>query len=129
MSYFFILPSYLTWHYSEAFKDITRVWTNFLWFIFNFFSITILLKTFFSPWRRIQEGRTKEGFHPEDIAEAFVTTTVMRIIGMMLRSFIIIVGLLVTLAVFWGGLLFYAVWMLLPVLVPVSFIYGLSLLV
>jgi len=125
MSYLFIVPNYISWHYSQALKDITRVWTNFLWFFFNFFSIGLLAKTFFAPWKRITEGRNREGFHMEDIAEVLVTNTVMRLIGAMMRSILIIVGTLITIGVFWAGLLFYAAWILLPALLPISFVYGL----
>jgi len=125
---FFVIPSYLAWHYSEALKDITRIWTNFLWFIANFFSLTLLLRTFFSPWQRLTEGRAREGFHAEDIAEAIMTNTIMRLVGMLMRSIAIILGITMLLIVFCAGIAFYAVWLLLPVLATTSFVYGLMLL-
>lgn len=114
------------WHYGEALSDIVRVWTNFLWFLYNYFSLPLLLRTFFAPWRRIREERSKKGFSPEDIAETVVTNTVMRLVGALMRLVIIAVGSVVVLAAFWAGLLFYAVWLLMPLLIPVSFIFGLS---
>ncbi|OHA17751.1 MAG: hypothetical protein A2664_04025 [Candidatus Taylorbacteria bacterium RIFCSPHIGHO2_01_FULL_46_22b] len=129
MSYFFILPSYLLWHYTEGLRDMTRVWTNFLWFLYNFFSIPILAKTLFEPWRRIQEQKHRGGFSPEDIAETLMTNTIMRLVGALIRLCTIAIGTCVILVVFWGGILLYGAWLLLPALIPASFLYGLSSLI
>jgi|SRR3989344_1779381 len=128
MNYLLIFPSYFFWHYGEAFKDITRIWTNFIWFTFNFFSIPLLLPTFFSPWRRIREERVKGTLHLEDIAGVILTNTVMRLVGMFLRAIILLLGILFVFTVFWIGVCFYVVWIVLPVLVPLSLFYGLSIL-
>ncbi|OHA26237.1 MAG: hypothetical protein A3C06_04585 [Candidatus Taylorbacteria bacterium RIFCSPHIGHO2_02_FULL_46_13] len=129
MSYFLIIPSYVYWHYTEALRDIARVWTNFLWFLYNFFSVSLLTRTLFAPWQRISEKRTRTGLHMEDIAEVVVTNTIMRAVGALLRFILIVVGVLSVLIAFWAGLLFYVLWILLPALIPVSFFYGLSIFV
>ena len=129
MSYLSLLPAYLSWHYSEAYREIIRVWTNFVWFSYNFFSLPLMLKGFFAPWQRITEKRTKPGFHPEDIAEAVVTTTIMRLVGMLFRSVVIIVGTALTLLVFWGGLVFFIAWTFLPILAVGSVVYGVTIFV
>ena len=125
MSYFFIIPSYLIWHYSEALKDITRVWTNFLWFISNFFSLPLLFKTFFAPWKRIEEKRPR-GFSLEIIAEVVIANTLMRFVGAVIRFGVVVVGIVAILFVFWFGIFFFVLWLLLPVLAPLSFIYGVA---
>lgn len=124
MSFLAIIPSYLYWHYTEAFKDMTRVWTNVLWFLASFFSLGLLLRTFFAPWRRIAETRKSGTFGVENIAEVIVTNTVMRVLGAVMRLCIIFVGALAILVVFWGGLALYLAWLLLPALAPLSFLYG-----
>ena len=129
MSYLYILPAYISWHYGEAYREIVRVWTNFVWFVYNFFSMSIMVKTFFSPWMRLKEKRLKAGFHGEDIAEVIVMNIIMRAIGAMMRFFIIVIGTCFTLLVFWGGLVFFVLWTLLPFLCGASFMYGLSLFI
>ena len=128
MPYFLIIPNYLAWHYGEAYRDIIRLWTNFLWFFGNFFSLTLLIKTFFAPWKRIKEGRGAR-FSLENIAEAVVTNTVMRLVGALMRSAVILAGSIAVLAVFWLGILLIAVWTLLPLLLVLSFIYGLTVFI
>ena len=127
MAFISLLPSYIAWHYGEALRDGLRVWTNFLWFLSNFFSLSLLSRTLFAPWKRIQESRGKLSL--ENIAEMLVTNTIMRLVGALLRSVIIIIGGLAVLVTFWIGILFYIVWLLLPALLFVSLFYGVSLII
>ncbi len=125
MSFLAILPSYIFWHYTAAFGDIVRVWTNFLWFFYNFFSIPLLLKTFFAPWKRIQEGKG-EGFNLENIAEAVVTNTIMRVVGAVVRFVMLLFGSFSVLIVFWLGATFFLVWALWPLLIVASLFNGIA---
>ena len=49
-----ILFEWLFWHFWEAPKGILKAWQNILAFNLEFFSIDLLFKTFFSPWRGFQ---------------------------------------------------------------------------
>ena len=122
----FILPAYFAWHYGEALSDIIRLWTNYIWFFYNFFSLPVLVKTLFAPWQRIQEGKRRAGFHVEDIAEAFVTNLVMRFVGFLIRVIFIVIGTAVVLFVSWIGVLIIILWTVLPAVAVASFIFGIS---
>lgn len=106
--------TYIRWHYGAAFQDITRIWLNYLWFLFHFFSIKLLLKTFFQPFRRVQEEKQKT-FNLQDIAETLAINMMMRFVGMVLRTVILAIGLGVILFFFLGGILFYIFWTAFPV--------------
>ena len=72
--------------------------------ILHFFSISTLLGTLFSPWKRLKEDY-KKGL---DIAEFFTSLAVnilMRILGAIMRSVVILVGLFALVVVFALGLL------------------------
>src|SRR5947207_296294 len=129
MSYVYILPAYIAWHYGKAYRDMLRVWTNFIWFAFNFFSITILLKTFFTPFERIVEKRARPGFHAEDIAEAVMITLIMRLVGAMVRSLIIIIGILAILVLFVSGVSAFVIWTLFPFVLVALPAVGIAILV
>lgn len=122
-----ILPSYFAWHYSRALREYTNNARNVLVFTNHFFSIGLLLKTFFAPWRRldiVREG--KETF--AGLFDRLVVNSIMRIVGMIMRSFMIGFGSFVWIGaavVFAGGLLF---WLVLPIVVLALFLYGLSLM-
>ena len=126
MSYMFILPAYFAWHYGDALADIMRLWTNYIWFFYNFFSIPVLLKTLFSPWQRIQEGKRRAGFHMEDMAEVVVTNMIMRFVGFLVRAIFIVLGTIVVLLVSWVGVAVILLWIFLPAVAVASFVFGLS---
>ncbi len=87
-----ILHHYLAWHYTRAFKEILHVAKNLVWFTVHFFSLPQLLRSFFAPYRRMTEGRGN-AFNLEDLASFVIIGLISRIIGMMLRSVVILTGL------------------------------------
>ncbi len=122
-----ILHHYLLWHYTNAFLEIFHVWTNFFWFIVNFFSIPQLLRSLFSPWKRIVEER-KKAFDFEDIAGVVVIGIFSRIIGFILRAVIILTGVF-TLALLLAALfVVYTFWLLAPAFMIGSLVYGVILM-
>lgn len=78
------------------------------------FSILPLIKTWFSPFKQTFSGRVKGGldvhFH------AFLDNIVSRVIGFLIRSVLITVGLIGCVFVAITGILFILLWPLLPVL-------------
>lgn len=123
-----ILTSYLIWHFFDVPKEILKGWKNFLWFSSNYFSIPLLLKTFFSHWRRLAEPYGK-GFSPSRYITVFVGNIMSRVIGAILRSFFIIAGLLLEIFVFLGGLVIFLGWFILPILLIAGLVFGFSLIV
>ncbi|MDO8594136.1 MAG: hypothetical protein Q7R93_01300 [bacterium] len=110
--------SYLLWHYTLAWGDLLRLYQNFSWFLWNFFSIRILSVTLFSPWRRIQEASSKSsgGF-----LGRFIISTLLRFIGLFVRLFSILSGLASLCVLSVGFLIFLVMWPLLPIVI-VAFI-------
>ncbi len=106
--------SYVAWHYGAAFKRMYGIWTNFLWFCYHFFSLPVLLKTFFAPWERMHESYGKR-LDPEAIAGAFIVNMLLRLVGMTLRLAVIVVGVAMFVITCIGGVLFFIAWALLPV--------------
>ena len=91
----------------------------------DYFSISLLLKTFFTPFRQISSGRVNG---PLDVRfRAFIDRTISRIIGAMVRLMVIFVGVFVILfhvliaAIVMAGWLFVP---LLPLIGVVMFIIG-----
>jgi hypothetical protein len=117
---------YFYWHYGRAFADLTKAYVTVLWFIWNFFSIGELLMTFASPFQRIQE-RYGGGFDLEEFFSIIVVNILMRIVGMVMRSFVIAIGIVVLLSALLGGLLFFIAWVFLPLIVGYFFVVGAKL--
>lgn len=103
----------LQFHFIIFPKRILQIWKNFLWFFANFFSIFDLLKTLFSPWRRIAFAYPKA---PDiaKIVETFVGNMFSRFLGFVFRSCLILIGILFEIFVFLLGILILIAWFILP---------------
>lgn len=123
-----LAASYAHWHYGQAFRDMYRVWTNLIWFVFNFFSIATLISTFFQPFKRLDEGYPK-GFDPAAWIQTLIVNVLMRFVGAMVRATLILIGLFFALLVSLGGLLVFAVWIIMPVFIVAIVVLGMYLLI
>lgn len=123
-----LLIQYIEWHFFDAFNEIYIGWKNFLIFNFNYFSIDLLLKTFFSHWHKYSL-RYGKSVSPSWYFEVFVFNMMSRIIGMVLRTFMIIIGILTEVFVLAGGVFLLAIWVTLPLILFILFLFGLRLMV
>lgn len=119
---------YIVWHYTAAFRDMAGVWMNFFWFLYNFFSISTLFRSLFSPWRRLDEER-KGGFDPAAFGEALIVNTIMRFVGFCIRLVTILLGCVALAALAVLGILFVIFWIFLPALIVGLFVIGIAKLI
>lgn len=109
-----LIESYFAWHYGRAFADIFHIWMNFLWFVFNFFSISALIETFFDPWKRMGESYPR-GFDIAGVISTFVVNTLMRAVGIMVRLIVLCIGLAFAVVIFATGITIVVLWALMPI--------------
>ena len=123
-----LIKDYFIWHYTTAIKELFHIWKNFLWFTLHLFSISQLIKTWASPWKRIKEERTR-AWNLEDFVGSLFISLLSRIIGLFIRTVFIVVGLLFLLITFVFGIALLISWFVLPVL-PISLIaLGVAILI
>lgn len=122
-----IFVRYAAWHYSEAPGLLYKLWMNLLWYVGHAFSLSVLWRSLFAPWKRIVATHTKR-WDLEDYASAVLANFVSRIIGGVMRLVLIVVGLIVQLLLLVFGGVFYISWFALPFILVLVFIFGLSLL-
>ena len=122
-----LLLRYFKWHYVDAARDILKGWGNILWFEFNYFSVWLLLRTLFSPWRRItwDYGR---GFDIGRFLFTFASNLVSRILGAFVRIWLVCAGIAGGLVLLFLGSIFFLFWLVLPGLIILAFLYGIFLL-
>jgi len=118
-----ILFQYFIWQFFEAPKEILKAWRNFLKFNLNYFSIFLLLKTLFSPWRRYQMSYGK-GFDIGRYLEAFFSNLIFRLLGAIVRSFLIVIGLLAEIFIVFCGIIIFLGWLILPILLVLGIYHG-----
>ena len=122
-----LAAEYFAWHYSTAFLDLWRIYTNFLWFLYNLFSISFLLATLFDPFERIHADHAQGDL--QDFVSAFIANTLMRVVGAVIRLCVIIIGTVLLWATALLGLCIFVLWPLLPCIIGTLFALSFSLLV
>ena len=123
MAFFQLVPVYLLWHYTTAWADVARVYSNFAWFLFHFFSIPTLLRTFFSPWKRLHESRKgSEG----GALGAFLLNSITRLVGAVIRLLTIGAGVFSLALLTLAFVAFLFVWLFTPLIVIVLFARGIT---
>lgn len=124
MHVFLALPYYLAWHYTTALSDMKNIWKNFFSFIWNFFSIGLLVRTLFSPWHKMAENYGKI----EDLFGNLIVNTMMRLVGAVVRLLFIIMGLFSIVLCAVVGVAVYIFWLVLPFLLIYTLLQGIYLI-
>lgn len=119
------IKEYISWHYGRAITEIIELEKNFLWFGYYLFSFKLLLKTLLSPLYRIKESY-KGWTNIEFLLENFIANAVSRVVGFVLRIFVLTVGAVFEIAVAIVFVPVLSVWIVLPALIPMLFLLGLS---
>ncbi len=128
MLFISVLHHYLLWHYTSAFGEIFHIWKNFLWFVTNFFSLPQLTKSYFAPFKRMTEERGNS-FNFEDLAGFIIINLISRLIGMLMRTVIIVIGVTSLLVLSVGIVLTYIFWVTAPIIIVGCLYYGILLLI
>ncbi len=122
-----MLIKYLEWHFFDVPRAILKAWKNFLAFNLKYFSMGLLLRTLFSPWRRYRSSYGR-GLDLKRYFETFTFNMITRLIGAVMRSFLIVIGLLIEVLFFLAGIVILIGWLALPALLIVGLCLGLILI-
>ncbi len=122
-----IFFQWLIWQFLDVPKGILAGWKNFLKFGFNYFSLFLLIKTLFSPWHKYTWAYPK-GFDIGKYFEVFFSNLISRILGAVLRIFLIIIGILVEISLIFAGAIVLMVWLALPAILIAGLIFGFKIL-
>lgn len=106
---------FLRWLFVESTIKIFKTWVFFLRFGIEIFSIPLLVRTFWYPWRRYFTGYPK-GFNPALMFESFFGNIMSRVIGMILRIFFIFLGIIFDILIFAVGSIVLVLWVTGPFL-------------
>ncbi|MBZ9572150.1 hypothetical protein KJA15_02375 [Patescibacteria group bacterium] len=122
-----ILVQYLTWHFFNQSKVILKVWKNLLLFNSNYFSIPLLIKTFFSHWRKYT-WQYPRGLDIPKYLETFFSNLISRILGAIMRSALIFIGIFIEIFLIFFGAILFLLWLISPFLLIFGIYYGFKLL-
>lgn len=122
-----IIPLFWKWYYTQGAKDILSAWRNFILFALEYFSIPLLLKTLFSPWKR-DITKKPRGLDLKRLFQYLAYNTISRGIGFFMRFLTICAGILFLFMVFVLGAIFFVLWIFLPLILIGLFILSLVLI-
>ena len=117
------LISFFTWWYGAGWMRLPREIRQRIRYITQFFSLTIILKTLFAPWKRDIAYATSPAL--EDRFNALIGNLVSRFIGFLIRIFFMIGGVCAIVCTAVGGTVLFVIWPILPVLPIVLIAWGL----
>lgn len=109
-----LFVSLFKWWYGEGWRQRAVMINARLEGVVDYFSIDLLVKTLFSPFRQISAGRV-DGPIGEQL-RAFADKMVSRIIGGVVRSIILIIGLVTIALTVVASLILLLAWALVPLL-------------
>ena len=109
-----IVVGFFAWWYGAGWwRRITTVWGKLV-SVFDYFSIDLLVRTWFAPFRQISAGAVDGPIGVQ--IRAFFDRLISRTIGGIVRSFMIIFGIVVLTVTAAAGLVFIIAWALVPML-------------
>jgi hypothetical protein len=98
------------------------VWKNYIFFALNYFSLPILLKSLFAPWRKYR-WRYPKGLNITEFFNTLISNAFSRFLGALMRIILIIVGILFQIFVIFAGLIILLLWILIPFIVIAGFYF------
>ena len=117
-----ILSLWFFWQFFQMPKFLLEVWKNYLVFATNLFSLHLLLKTFFAPWRRYN-WRYPRGFDVGEFFNTLISNIFSRVIGAIMRVVLIIIGILFQIFVVVVGFIIFTGWILAPFIVVFGLLF------
>lgn len=106
---------YTRWHYVTAIGDMAQVVRNIEWFLWEFFSISLLLRSFFVPFHRLEE-HVAHSFDLSRWFEAITVNVLMRLVGMLSRLTLVVTGGVAMCGTACAAAVFLVIWLLAPLL-------------
>ena len=117
------MVTYFYWWYAEEPVYLWRAINIVTKKIFHSFSVPLLLRTLFDPWKR--DAVTAEG-SLQTIYQVWLNNLISRFIGFFVRFFTILTGLILTLLFFMTATFFFLAWLILPVIIIYLLVSGIE---
>lgn len=126
MNYLWLIPYYISWHYTRAFKELWYVWGNFFYFLSNFFSMSLLARTLFQPFERLGE-KYKGNLDVQNFLATMFINLMMRLVGFFARAFILVLGLVAHIMLVIVGALAFILWLFVPLILGILLVLGVAI--
>ncbi len=109
------MGEFISWHYSSGLDYYLRQWLFFIDWTVHYFSLPLLMKSLFAPWKRMVISDKTPGFNPYSYFQKVTFNLVSRIVGAMARIALFSVGVVILFLAFPIGGLGLWIWLVLPI--------------
>lgn len=120
MHYISLVPTFFGWWYGRGLKDLLGFILALFSYLTNMFSVVGILKTLFSPWKKMVSEREK-GI--EGLKLWLVDNLVSRAVGFIVRVFMLIFFLICLVFLCLFSLFSIVFWIFMPLYVILLFIF------
>lgn len=114
----------VSWWYTTAWSGLVRRIEQRLTSVLNFFSVGLLFRTLFDPFRQIAASGAQGDINVQ--FKAWLDRLFSRAVGFVVRSIFIVVGIFSTIGIMLFGILQLLLWPCVPLL-PLIALLGLAL--
>jgi len=105
---------FLAWHYSKGLERFIDNWLYHLKWINHYFSLPLLIKTLFSPWKKLLVDDDVPGFSPTRYFENLMFNFISRGMGAIVRLSLFVVGILAIIFTFLASAVGIFLWIVFP---------------
>lgn len=119
--------TYFYWWYFEEPVILWRAIRIITKKIFLSFSVPVLLRTLFDPWKR--DVTYVENASLQELFNIWLGNFISRLVGFVVRTFTILIGFILTVIAFILLLAFLLVWFLMPIIIILLIINGITVVV
>jgi len=105
-----------SWHYSFGIKFYLHTYKNSLFSVVQYFSLPLLVRSLFAPWKKLIITEKKKGFNLTEALNTASFNFVSRIVGFFVRLILLITGSLFLLFMTIAGGLGLLLWYVFPFL-------------
>jgi len=124
-----MLLLFLRWKFFDSNLAFFNAWADFLVFGFRIFSMPLIIKTFLTPWHKYYWTPNTTGIDIGAILNVSFGNLMSIIIGIILRTFFIVFGLLFVSFMFVIGGFLFVLWFALPFLAAYFLYEGIVFLI
>lgn len=118
-----IFTVWFFWHYYETPMFLFQVFKNYILFGLNYFSMPILLKSFFAPWRKYR-WNYPQGINVLEFFNTLISNGFSRILGAGMRIILIFTGIVFQIFIVIAGITIFLLWLLLPFIAIAGFLFA-----
>ncbi len=115
-----LLAHFLKWYFSDGPKLFWKMIESIITRIYDNFSIEYLFKTLFAPWKR--DVLSARNISLQQKMQLSLWNLVSRIVGFVIRSVTILIGIFLTSIISFILLFLYCFWFLIPVAIVILLI-------